>query len=80
MPAKVHDRLHRSLSVVYGIEPYIILKDIWGVPDREVERIAVWMADALIDAALREAERPAVRRPRATAATNGRARPARSRP
>jgi len=63
LPAKVRDRLHRALSVVYGIEPYIILKDIWGLPDREVERIALWMADALIDAALREGERPAPRRP-----------------
>jgi AcrR family transcriptional regulator len=64
----VRDRLHRALSVVYGIEPYVILKDIWGLPDREVERIALWMADALIDAALREsghAEPPARR------ATNG---------
>ncbi len=52
----VRDRLHRALSVVYGIEPYVILKDIWGLPDREVERIALWMADALIDAALRESK------------------------
>ena len=50
----MRDKLHRALSVVYGIEPYIILKDIWGLPDREVERIALWMADALIDAALRD--------------------------
>lgn len=49
-------RLHHALSVVYGIEPYVILKDIWGLPDREVERVALWMADALIEAALREAE------------------------
>lgn len=55
MPAAVRDRLHRALSIVYGIEPYIILKDIWGLRDREVERIALWMADALIDAALRDA-------------------------
>ncbi|MCW5663217.1 MAG: helix-turn-helix transcriptional regulator [Piscinibacter sp.] len=48
------DRLHHALSVVYGIEPYMILKDIWRLPDREVERVALWMADALIDAALRE--------------------------
>ena len=54
MRPAVRDRLHRALSVVYGIEPYVILKDIWGLPDREVERIALWMADALIDAALRE--------------------------
>jgi AcrR family transcriptional regulator len=55
LPAAVKMRLHRALSVVYGIEPYMILKDIWGLPDREVERIALWMADALIDAAQRDA-------------------------
>jgi acetyl esterase/lipase/AcrR family transcriptional regulator len=54
LTAALRDRLHRALSIVYGIEPYIILKDIWGLPDREVERIALWMADALIDAALRD--------------------------
>lgn len=55
LPAPVRDRLHRALSVVYGIEAYVILKDIWELPDREVERVATWMADALIDAALRDA-------------------------
>jgi len=64
MPAAVRDRLHRALSVVYGIEPYVILKDIWSASDREVERTALWMADALIDAALRESAEaaPAVKR------------------
>jgi AcrR family transcriptional regulator len=52
-------RLHHALSVVYGIEPYVILKDIWELPDRDVERTALWMANALIDAALREStEKP----------------------
>ncbi|MEO6364297.1 MAG: helix-turn-helix domain-containing protein [Caldimonas sp.] len=55
LPANVRDRLHKALSVVYGMEAYIILKDIWGLKDREVERTALWMADALIDAALRDA-------------------------
>jgi AcrR family transcriptional regulator len=73
MRPAVRDRLHRALSVVYGIEPYVILKDIWGLPDREVERTALWMADALIDAALREAgpvssgRKPLVRKARAPA-------------
>jgi AcrR family transcriptional regulator len=59
-------RLHHALSVVYGIEPYMILKDIWGLPDREVERTALWMADALVDAAMREAAlQPAPRKTRA---------------
>jgi AcrR family transcriptional regulator len=56
LPPALRRRLHHALSVVYGIEPYIILKDIWGLPDREVERIALWMANALIDSALREAQ------------------------
>ena len=55
MPAPVFDRLHRALSIIYGIEPHVILKEVWGVSNREVERIALWMADALVDAALREA-------------------------
>ena len=38
----------------------MVLKDIWGLSDREVERTALWMADALIDAALREAQGGAV--------------------
>jgi AcrR family transcriptional regulator len=55
-------RLHRSLSVVYGIEPYIVLKDIWGLGNREIERTALWMAEALIDAALRDSAAAAKRR------------------
>jgi AcrR family transcriptional regulator len=64
LPGAVRDRLHRALSVVYGIEPYMILKDIWGLPDREVERIALWMADALIDAAQRDAAKTRTKRTR----------------
>jgi AcrR family transcriptional regulator len=55
LPPPLRKRLHMALSVVYGIEPYVILKDIWGLNDREVERTALWMAQALVDAAVREA-------------------------
>jgi AcrR family transcriptional regulator len=48
------DRLHKALSVLYGIESYAILKDMWGLSDRELERTVTWMADALVDASLRE--------------------------
>ena len=74
MSAAVRDRLHLALSVVYGIEPYVILKDIWGLPNREVERIALWMADALIDAALREEKKAAA--PAQPASPSGRAKKA----
>ncbi len=72
----LRDRLHRALSVVYGIEPYVILKDIWNLPDREVERIALWMADALIDAALRQSEPAAAVPAKSAARTRPRAKPA----
>jgi AcrR family transcriptional regulator len=47
-------RLLCALSLVYGIEPYVVLKDMWGLRDREVEAVSRWVLDALIDAALRE--------------------------
>jgi AcrR family transcriptional regulator len=50
----VRARLHKALSVIYGIEAYAILRDIWGCGDRELYTTVTWMADALIDAALRE--------------------------
>ena len=46
-------RLLCGLSLIFGIEPYVVLKDIWGSSDREVQAVARWMADALIDAALK---------------------------
>jgi AcrR family transcriptional regulator len=56
------DRLLKALSILFGIEPYIVLKDIWGASNREVDAITRWMADALVDAALRDARRSGARR------------------
>lgn len=56
MPKAVRDRLHQALSIIYGIEPYVILKDIWGASNRQVEGTALWIAQALVDAAMREAQ------------------------
>jgi AcrR family transcriptional regulator len=74
LPAATRDRLHRALSVIYGIEPYVILKDIWGLPEREIERIALWMAEAMIDAALRDAATKPAGRSVPGRVTNGHAR------
>lgn len=65
LPAASYARLIRALSVLYGIEPYIILKDVWNASEREVEQVSQWMVRALVDAALREqneAAAPATRR------------------
>ena len=56
---KMLDRLHKGLSVLYGIEPHVVLKDIWGLSDKAVEEIALWMANALLAAALADGQ-PAI--------------------
>jgi AcrR family transcriptional regulator len=53
--ARGFDRLLKSLSLVYGIESYVVLKDIWDCDEREISRVASWMVEALVDAALRQA-------------------------
>lgn len=53
VPAAARDRLHRALSILYGIEAYTILKDMWGMGEKEMEKTLLWMVDALIDASLR---------------------------
>lgn len=53
--ARDYENLLKALSLVYGIEPYVILKDIWGASNREVDRVARWVADAVIEKALRDA-------------------------
>lgn len=59
MPAAAVDRLCKAMSLLYGIEPYVILKDIWACDNEEIGRIALWMANAL----LRQAERDALEGP-----------------
>jgi AcrR family transcriptional regulator len=53
--SRAYERLLKALSIVYGIEPYVVLKDIWGTNEREVEVISRWMLDALVETALRQA-------------------------
>lgn len=47
-------RLVHALSVIYGIESYVVLRDIWGLSDNEIQSTVRWIADALVDTALRE--------------------------
>jgi AcrR family transcriptional regulator len=63
------ERLLRGLSVVYGIEVFVVLKDIWGASDKEIAEIARWLARAMVDAALREAEAGQRTAPRKAART-----------
>lgn len=50
------DRLVHATAVVVGIEARIVLQDICGLDDRAVLETERWAAQALLAAALREAE------------------------
>jgi AcrR family transcriptional regulator len=52
-----YERLLNALSVVYGIEPFIVLKDICGASDRETEAVVRWMIEALVAHALKDKRR-----------------------
>jgi AcrR family transcriptional regulator len=48
-------RLVQALSLTFGVEALIVLKDICGLTDAEAEDVAVWSARALLMAAQRDA-------------------------
>ena len=48
-------RLAKALSLVYGLEVLIVLKDLWGLEFEETQAVASWAARALVRAAVNEA-------------------------
>jgi len=63
------ERLTQALSLVFGTEAFVVLKDIWGLGREDVEEVALWTCHALIRCAV-EDRAPPVK----TRKVNGRAR------
>jgi len=55
LPKKQFQRLAMALSLTYGLESVIVLKDLWGAGENEVEDITRWAARVLVKAAVSEA-------------------------
>jgi AcrR family transcriptional regulator len=55
LPEAKFQRLARALSLVYGLEVLIVLKDLWGLEFSETREVATWAASALVRAAVAEA-------------------------
>ena len=49
------ERAMQALSLIFGTEALVVLKDIWGLESGEVERVAMWAARVLVRAAVAEA-------------------------
>ena len=59
------ERLTQSLSLVFGTEAFVVLKDIWGLDRRRAEEVALWTCHALIQAAVAEEGKAVARVPAA---------------
>ncbi|TIS71638.1 MAG: TetR/AcrR family transcriptional regulator [Mesorhizobium sp.] len=47
-------RLAQALSMMFGVEVLIVLKDMWGLDSRDMMAVAEWTAGALVRAAVAE--------------------------
>ncbi|CCV11424.1 Transcriptional regulator, TetR family [Mesorhizobium sp. STM 4661] len=54
MPPREFKRLAQALSMIFGVEVLIVLKDIWGLDSRRMRSVAQWAAGALVRAAVAE--------------------------
>lgn len=55
LPPRAFRRLTQALSLVFGVEAIVVLKDMWGLDGAETLSVAQWTARALVRAALAEA-------------------------
>ena len=49
------DRLTKGLSIVFGIEAFVVLKDIWGMEEDDVAETINWVAKTLISSVVTDA-------------------------
>lgn len=49
------DRLAQAISLIFGVELYTVLSDIWGLSGAQSSQVAKWAASALVRAAISEA-------------------------
>jgi AcrR family transcriptional regulator len=49
------DRLRQALSLLFGTEAIVVLKDIWGLDGEAARAVALWSAHALVRATVAEA-------------------------
>jgi AcrR family transcriptional regulator len=56
------ERLTQALSLVFGTEAFVVLKDIWGLDRESAEEVALWTCHALIRCAAEDLAPPVKRR------------------
>jgi len=52
LPAEKVERLAQALSLFFGVEALVVLKDMWSLDGREAEEVARWAAVVLVREAM----------------------------
>jgi AcrR family transcriptional regulator len=68
------ERLVQALSLVFGTEAFVVLKDIWGLDLKQAQEVALWTCQALVQTAISDA---GLARRRETRGSRGRGTPRR---
>ncbi|MEM6162349.1 TetR/AcrR family transcriptional regulator [Erwinia sp. P6884] len=55
LPPEMVQRVIQSLSLVYGSEIFLVMKDIWGCDNEQLQDIGKWIAKAIVRQAREEA-------------------------
>ncbi|WP_428944112.1 TetR/AcrR family transcriptional regulator [Pantoea sp. FN060301] len=55
LPPEMVQRVIQSLSLVYGSEIFLVMKDIWGCNNEQLQDIGKWIAKAIVRQAREEA-------------------------
>ena len=54
LPDGEFDRVAQAISLIFGVEAWVVLKDIWGLDAARVQTVVRWAASALVRAALQD--------------------------
>jgi len=60
------DKLAQALSLIFGVEALVVLRDLWGLNDKQVRDVAIWAARALVRQSIAEADAPQLTKTRAS--------------
>jgi AcrR family transcriptional regulator len=54
LPPRAFERLAQALSLIFGVEVLVVLKDMWGLGSAETLSVTQWAAAAMVRAAMEE--------------------------
>ncbi|NUF50118.1 TetR/AcrR family transcriptional regulator [Gilliamella sp. ESL0250] len=57
LPEELYDKVIYAISIIYGSEIFMVLKDIWKLDDQSVISLSQWIAKAIINQAKQDASK-----------------------